>query len=141
LQQSKNNLKISDINLKNQVDQTRPQLNLTANYGLTGLGGPFTSTVRDPITGQVVSQTPIPSGYGDALRNIFGLDIPQFTFGVNFAYPLGRSAPAAAVVRPKLSLHQTGVNLKSLVLQIATDVMNAGLTVKSSLESVQATIA
>ena len=41
LQQSKNNLKISDINLRNQVDLTRPQLNLTASYGLSGLGGPI----------------------------------------------------------------------------------------------------
>jgi outer membrane protein len=137
LQQSKNNLQISDINLKNQVDQTRPLLNLTANYGLTGLGGPFTSTVRDPITGQVVSQTPIPSGYLDAVRNVFGLDIPQFTVGLNFAYPLGKSAQEATVARSKLSLQQTQVNLKALELQIATDVTNAALTVQSSLESVQ----
>jgi outer membrane protein len=141
LQQSKNNLQISDINLKSQVDQTRPLLNLTANYGLTGLGGPFTSTVRDPITGQVVSQTPVPSGYLDAVRNVFGLDIPQFTFGLNFAYPLGKSAQEATVARSRLSLQQTQVNLKALELQIATDVTNAALTVQSSLESVQATIA
>lgn len=141
LQQSKNNLAISDINLKNQVDLTRPQLNLTANYGLTGLGGPFTSTVRDPITGQIISQTPIPSGYLDALRNVFGLDIPQFSFGLNFAYPLGRSTQEATVARSKLSLEQTKVNLKALELQIATDVTNAALTVQSTLESVQATAA
>ncbi len=141
LQQSKNNLAISDINLKNQVDLTRPQLNLTANYGLTGLGGPTTSTVRDPITGQIVSQTPVPSGYLDALRNVFGLDIPQFSFGLNFAYPLGRSAQEATVARSKLSLEQTKVNLKALELQIATDVTNAALNVQSTLESVQATVA
>lgn len=139
LQQSKNNLKISDINLKNQVDQTRPQLNLTANYGLTGLGGPFTTSVRDPITGQITTLTPVPSGYADALRNVFGFDVPQFTVGFNFAYPLGRSAQEATVARSKLSLQQTEVNLKALELQIATEVMNAGLTVQSTLESVQAT--
>jgi outer membrane protein TolC len=36
-------------------------------------------------------------------------------------------------------LQQTEVNLKALELQIATEVMNAGLTVQSTLESVQAT--
>src|SRR4051794_7319478 len=75
VQQSLNNLKISDINLKNQVEATRPQLNLTANYGLTGLGGPTTSSVRDPITGQVTTLPPVPSGYFDALRGVFGFDI------------------------------------------------------------------
>jgi outer membrane protein len=138
LQQSKNNLKISDINLQNQVDQTKPQLNLTANYGLSGLGGPYTPSVRDPITGIVVPQPTVPSGYFDALTNLFGFNVPQFTFQMNFAYPLGRSAQQANVARSKLSLEQADANLKALELQIATDVQNAALTVQSSLESVQA---
>ena len=134
VQQSLNNLKISDINLQNQVDETKPQLNLTSNYGLTGLGGPTTSSVRDPITGRSLSQTH-PLGYLDALRNIVGFDVPQWTVGVNFAYPLGKSAQEATVARSKLSLDQTQANLKALQLQIATDVANAALTVQSSLES------
>ena len=43
LQQSLNNLKVSDINLRQPGRPTRPQLNLTPNYGLSGLGGPTTS--------------------------------------------------------------------------------------------------
>lgn len=142
LQQSKNNLKISDINLQNQVDATKPQLNLTANYGLNGLGGPFLQRTGavDPLTGGAVT-TIIPSGYLDSLRNITGFDAPTWTAGVTFAYPLGKSAQEATVARSKLSLQQTEVNLKALELQIATDVTNAALTVQSSLESVQATIA
>jgi outer membrane protein len=142
LQQSKNNLKISDINLQNQVDATKPQLNLTANYGLTGLGGPIIQRtgVIDPLTGSA-STTTIPSGYFDALRNIAGFDAPVWTLGVNFAYPLGKSAQEATVARSKLSVQQTEVNLKALELQIATDVTNAALTVQSSLESVQASAA
>jgi outer membrane protein len=138
LQQSKNNLQISDINLKNQIDATKPQLNLVANYGLNGLGGPFLQRTGevDPLTGGPVSQI-IPSGYFDALRNITGFDAPTWTAGVSFAYPLGRSAQEATVARSKLSLQQTEVNLKALELQIATDVTNAALTVQSSLESVQ----
>jgi outer membrane protein TolC len=129
LQQSLNNLKISDINLRLQQDQTRPQLNLTATYGLQGLGGP-----------QFVQATGItlPSGYFDALRNIVGFDAPQWNLQLNFAYPLGQSAQEATVARSRLSLEQTQANLKALQLQIATDVANAALTVQSSLESVQA---
>jgi outer membrane protein TolC len=138
LQQSKNNLKISDINLQNQVDLTKPQLNVTANYGLAGLGGPYTPSVRDPITGIVVPQPTVPSGYLDSLGNLFGFNIPQFTLTFNFAYPLGRSAQQANVARSKLSLEQSQANLKALQLQIATDVQNAALNVQSSLESVQA---
>ena len=139
LAQSKNNLDISDINLRNQVDQTRPQLNLTATYGLSGLGGPFLQRTGavDPITGGPVSSV-IPSGYVDALRNITGFDAPTWTIGMSFAYPLGQSAQEANVARSRLSLDQARTNLKALELQIATDVTNAALTVQSSLESVQA---
>lgn len=137
LQQSLNNLRISDINLQNQVDQTKPQLNLTLNYGLSGLGGPFTPTVRD-LDGNIITQPQVQSGYLDAIRNILGLDAPQFTVGFSFAYPLGRSAQEATVARSRLALDQTQANLKALQLQIATDVANAALTVQSSLESVQA---
>jgi len=142
LQQSKNNLKISDINLRSQVDATRPQLNLNASYGLSGLGGPFLQRTGavDPLTGGPVSNI-IPSGYFDALRNISGFDAPVWTVGLTFAYPLGASAQEATVARSKLSLQQTEVNLKALELQIATEVMNAGLTVQSNQESVQATVA
>jgi outer membrane protein TolC len=127
LVQSRNNLRISDINLRNQVDLTRPQLNLQGTYGLTGLGGPILQQ----------GQT-IPSGYFDALRNISGFDAPTWTIGLNFAYPLGKSAQEANVARSKLSIDQTKANLKSLELQIATEVTTNALLVQSSLESVQA---
>lgn len=143
LQQSKNNLRISDINLRAQVDATRPQLNLTANYGLAGIGGNqfATTPIIDPITGIRSTSTTLValSGYLDALRNIGGFDAPNWTVGVNFAYPLGRSAQEANVARSKLALDQSQANLKALELQIATDVASAALTVQSSLESVQAT--
>ena len=138
LQQSKNNLKISDINLRNQVDAARPQLNLTVNYGLAGLGGPYTTRATDPITGIVTNQAVVDSGYFDALHNIFGIAAPTFTLGFSFAYPLGQSAQQANVARSKLSLEQSQANLKALELQIATDVQNAALNVQSTLESVQA---
>jgi len=145
LQQSKNNLKISDINLRAQVDATRPQLNLTGTYGLSGVGGNIFSTSRitDPITGVSSTSSTLlqRSGYFDTLRNIGGLDAPTWALGLSFAFPLGASAQEATVARSKLSLTQTEVNMKALELQIATDVMNAGLNVQSSLESVQATVA
>jgi len=136
LQQSINNLKISDINLRNQVESTRPQLDLIASYGLTGVGG--TQFVRSNSSlGSTVTQT-IPSGYFDALSTLGKLDLPTWNLQVNFAVPLGQSAAEANVARSKLSLEQSQANLKALQLQIATDVANAALTVQSSLESVQA---
>jgi outer membrane protein len=127
MQQSVNNLKISDINLRSQVDLVRPSLNLTATYGLNGLGGPYTTTGNN-----------VQSGWFDALSNLYGFDAPQFNFLLNFAYPIGKSAQAANVARSKLSLEQSNTNIKALQLQIATDVASAALTVQADLETVQA---
>lgn len=136
LQQSINNLKISDINLRNQVESTRPQLDVVAGYGLSGIGG--TQFVRTPgELGGTITQT-IPSGYLDALSTLGRFNLPTWNLQLNFAVPLGQSAAEATVARSKLSLDQSNANLKALQLQIATDVANAALTVQSSLESVQA---
>jgi outer membrane protein TolC len=133
VQQSLNSLRISDINLRLQVEQTKPQLDLVATYGLSGVGG--TQFVRGGLGG-AVTQT-IPSGYVDALSTLGRFDLPTWNLQVNFAYPIGRSAQEATVARSRLALDQTQANLKSLQLQIATDVANAALTVQSSLEAVQ----
>jgi outer membrane protein TolC len=135
LQQSMNNLKISDVNLRNQVEQTRPQLDFVASYGLNGIGG--TQFVRSGTIGGTVTQT-IPSGYLDALSTLGRFDLPTWNVQLNLAIPLGISAAESNVARSKLQLEQTQANLKSLQLQVATDVTNAALTVQSSLESVQA---
>jgi outer membrane protein len=135
LQQSINNLKISDINLKNQVEATRPQLDVAVNYGLSGVGG--TQFIRDQSLGGAITGR-IPSNYLDALTNLGGFNLPAWNVTLNFAYPLGQSAAEANVARSKLSVEQSQANLKALQLQIATDVQNAGLQVQSALESVQA---
>jgi outer membrane protein TolC len=132
MQQSLNNLKISDVNLRAQVDLVRPSLNLTASYGLNGLGGPYSTSVRDPITGQLITQPAVQSGWSDALSNLYGFDAPSFSFALAFAYPIGKSAQTANVARSKLALEQSQANIKSLQLQIATDVASAALTVQAS---------
>ena len=138
LQQSRNNLQMTNITLESQADQVRPQLNLTASYGLAGLGGPVLGKVTDPLTGISTQGIVTPSGYTDALSNILGLDAPTWTIGFTFAYPLGMSTQQATVERTKLSVEQTQANLKQLQLQIAADVTSAAVSVQSSLESVQA---
>jgi outer membrane protein len=138
LQQSQNNLQVADINLRNQVDQTRPQLNLTASYGLAGLGGPFHVAAIDPNTGLAIPNgTLVSSGYFDAISNLYGFDAPTWNIGFTFSYPIGMSAQQATVERSKLSLEQTQANLKQLQLQIAADVTSSALSVQSALESVQ----
>ena len=132
LQQSKNNLKISDINLRNQVDLD------AAAAQLDGELRPVRPR-RPAFIAATAAWARVPSGYFDALRNIFGLDAP--TVDASGSPSPIRSARARRKPTSRArSCRSTSRNakLKALELQIATDVTNAALTVQSSLESVQA---
>jgi outer membrane protein TolC len=110
-----------------------PALDLSGGYSLAGLGG--TQTQRAGLGGAIISQ--IPGGYLDALGNIKGLDAPTWNLQLNFSYPFGTSSADANLARAKLQLQQTQAQIKKIALQVATDVTNAALTVKSNEQSVQ----
>ena len=57
---------------------------------------------------------------------------------MNFSYPLGTSAAEANVARSKLQLQQSLAQIKTIELQIATEVTSAALAVRNYLESMQA---
>lgn len=139
LQQAKKTLQINDVNLRNLVDLTRPQLDFNASYGLAGIGG--TQFVRAPgALGGQITQT-VPSSYFDALSTLGRFNFPQWNVQVNFALPLGVSSAEANVARAKLQVDQTQANLKALELTVATDVTSAFINVQTGLEAVQAAAA
>jgi outer membrane protein len=129
----------NDVTLRYLDDQTKPQADFQANYGLSGVGG--TQLIRQSA-GVGVSSNPIistiPGGYGDALGSIFRTDYPRWTAQVNIAYPIGTSAQKAAVARARVQLNQVQAQLKQIELQVATEVTNQAITIRSNIERVQA---
>src|SRR3954447_823630 len=83
LEIAKKNIAANDVTLKYLVDQMRPQADLSATYGLVGLGG--SQYVFDQTAG-VVNRTPIgsiPGGYTDALSTLFHSQYPRWTVALN----------------------------------------------------------
>ena len=66
------------------------------------------------------------------------MDAPTWNLQLQFAYPLGTSAPKANVARQRLLRQQTEASMKATELQIATEVTAAALAVRNSLEAMQA---
>ena len=134
-----NNLKISDINLRTQVDQTQaaaqPDGQLRADR--PGRSDQLDGARPDHRAGHLAA--PVPSGYFDALRNIFG--VRRAAVAPSASTSPTRSAGARSrrpsPARSCRSNRRRRTSRRSQ-LQIATDVANAALTVQSSLESVQA---
>lgn len=136
LEIAKKNVQANDVTLKFLHNQTLPQTDFIARYGLVGLGGTQFVTTGTGLTREITGT--IPGGYGDALSTLFNGRFPTWTVALNVSYPLGMSTADAAVARAKIQLNQTAAQVNQVELQIATDVTNAALQVQSNSERVQA---
>jgi len=135
---AKKNIESNDVTLKYLVNQMRPQADLSATYGLVGLGG--SQYTYDP-TQTGVNRVPngsIPGGYTDALSSLFHTNYPRWTLQLNLSYPLGVSAQEANVARARVQMNQITAQTRQIELQVATEVTNAVLTAQSNTERVQA---
>ncbi len=130
-------LRSSEITLKYSKNLALPQADLQASYRAAGTGG-----TRYVCTGYVgaacVSKIIVDAGgYMQALGVIRKLNIPTWSFQLNFSYPIGVSAQDASYARAKVQFQQSQLQLKSLELQAATQVTSAALNVRNSLQQVE----
>jgi len=135
LTSTRKNLELADVQLKNLVNQTMPQLDLIGLYNLAGRGG---TGINRSISDRTIVLSTTPGGYGDALANIGNFDAPTWNVRLQFAYPLGTSAPKANLARQKILREQTVAQVKVTELQIAVDVTTAALAIRNAQESIQA---
>ena len=134
LETARRQMTSNDIAVRSLSDQQLPALDLTASYGLAGVGGP--QFVRQGLGGTITDV--IPSGFSDALGLIGSRRAPTWNVGFSLSYPIGASTAEANVARAKLQQRQTIAQSRALELQIATEVTNAALQVEASRERLQA---
>ena len=118
-------------------DQTLPGVDVRLDYNSTGLGG--TQLVRGegtfppPVIGEI--QRP----YGDLLSDIFSSSFPTWRFSANVSYPIGQSTADASLARTRLETRQSQTNLRSLELQVVTQVRDAGRQLLANSKRVDST--
>ena len=136
LAQARKTLKANETTLKYLTDQRLPEINMTARYQLMGQGGTRFITEGSGIN-RVVKET-IPGGYRDALNTLWSRDYPTWNVSLTVSYPLFTSAQDASFERARLQARQVEAQLRSIELQVATDVTNAGTQVLNNIERVRA---
>ena len=127
----------NDVTLRYLTDQTKPQADLQATYGVQGVGGDVLQRSNLGQLGSTVTGV-IPGGIGDAFSTLFRNNYPRWTVQLNVSYPLGLSSQEASVARARVQLSQVQAQIKQIELQIATEITNAAITARNSAESVQA---
>ena len=134
LETARRQLESNEISLRSLTDQQLPALDLTASYGLAGIGGP--QFVRQGLGGTITDV--IPSGFSNALGLIANRRAPTWNFGLSLSYPIGASPAEANTARARLQQRQTIAQTRAIELQIATEVTNAALQVEATRERLQA---
>jgi outer membrane protein len=135
---ARKNIESLGLSLNLAKSEVLPRLDLVGSYGATGQGG--TQLVRDPeagFGGPVIDT--IPGGYGDAVSSVFNRDYPGWMVGVNMSFPLFNRQARATKAKAEIAIEQAQASLTRLELQIATEVRNAGRSVESDLQLVDAT--
>lgn len=134
LAQGKRAIEINEANVSLLKNQSMPQANLVANYGLQGIGGTLLN--RDGQGGQIIST--VPGGYGDALAFLRDREFPTWNVSLQIAYPIGTNPSEANYQRARITLEQNRTQLRQVELNIATQVTNIALQVEANWKRVEA---
>jgi len=103
-------------------DQTRPQVDLTGSYGITGLGG---SLVQVGAIGQLPLPGYLQGGYGQSLANLAQNRFSTFRVGVQIDLPLRNHASEAKLGRARVEEQRVITQREKLRQLIQLDVRNA----------------
>jgi outer membrane protein len=138
--QLKKQIESVDLDIKYNQNQKLPAIDVTAAYGLTGIGGTQLVYGADPGDG-----TPPPiartsaRNFGDVLHDVFGNDFRSWSLTFNVSYPIGSSQADVALASSRLQRQQAQVSQRQLEIAITTQVREAARDVSTSLQRVEAT--
>jgi outer membrane protein TolC len=141
LRSAKNSLEQSDVNIKFFRNQILPDVNATVNYGAIGIGGTQLTPVTDFTATATARQILTQRGYGSVLGDVFSNAYPQWSFGVQFGYPIGRSVSEANLARARLQYQQAQTQMKNLEMQVAAQVRSVGRNVQTNQQRVRSAAA
>lgn len=129
------NLDVDDLGIKRANNLLLPSLNLTAQYGSSGLGGiyyPGTNLVNPSLP-----VVPIPGGLGDALGGVFGFSYPVYGFGLTLTLPIRDRNAAANLADAVVQKRMDALKVRSTEENVRLQVLNAVSLVEQSRESVR----
>jgi len=164
-----NRTELAQNNLQQQINQTdvrffenqtKPQVDLIAQYTTTGLSGTLTSTAN-PFAGstvllvdrinQISGTLGLPplvlppsgelpgfliGGYGQSLANLFGNDFRTLRFGVSFSFPLKNRTAEGQLGRAVAEGRKIDAQRKTLEQAIEVEARNALQSVETTRQRV-----
>ncbi len=131
---ARKNLDINRTTLDVLHNATLPNLDFRVNYTGTGTAGTQFKYTQDNFVNPVSQTT---KGFGSAIGDAFGYVQPAWTYGLQMAYPIGRSDTKANYARTQLQMRQFEIQLHETELGVALQVRDAARQVETSFKRVQ----
>ena len=120
---------VTNLQIRSAVESLKPQLNLSASYATSGIGGTYY-----PTTG---GGGPVPGGITDAFGQMFGFGYPTWQFSLSLNLPLRDRAGAANLADSVAGKRINLLNQRTTEQQIRQDVLTAVTQLESSRASVK----
>jgi outer membrane protein len=133
----KRTLEIEDLQLRASRDATRPSVNASVNYESRGSGGTLLRYGDEGFPPPVIGRDE--KSFGSVLNDAFGNAYPNWSVGVNVAYPIGRSFQEANYARAEVARRQSALQLRELEIAIVAQVRDAARLVENSYQRVLVT--
>jgi outer membrane protein TolC len=118
--------KSAEIDAAFAGNQTKPRLDLTARYGLGGVGGDQRDENGQKING----------GYGDALDQVTGADFPSWSVGLSFAFPLQNRTARENKLIADLEVQKAAATAQDVEQQLRTEVRIAARAVETAAKAI-----
>ncbi len=139
LVQQRKTIEENDISLRYMTNQTRPDVNLTASYGLSAQGGTLLNVDYTDVLNPVLLGEQSRVGYGSMYRSLFSRDFPQWSFRISFGYPIWNSAAKLNLARAKLQYGQAQTQLRAAELSVTSEVRTAARNLQTNQKRVETT--
>jgi len=121
-------------------NQLKPQLSLNGSYTVSGASSPapILDEFDDPVLDENGNPIIDPSSYDDAIRKIYGFDLPGWSLSLNLTWnPLNKTAKLN-MARANIDLRQRQVQLEQTKVNIMEEVRAADRELESNLKAIAA---
>jgi len=131
-------LSLDDLGIRQAKNEILPDVEFTGGFTTQGVGGvyyPGTSVLDSG--GGTTPAPPVPGGFTDALRQMFGFGYPVYSFGLNVTLPIRTHAAVADMADAMVQKKRDALAVRTIRQQVRLSVLNAINSLNSSREALK----